>query len=240
MNRRTPTLALALLAAAAPAAGVEHVVTVSDYVFTPSVVQVAPGDTVRWTNNAGGHHHNVVADDGSFRCANGCDGQGGSGDPDDGAWSFTIHFPAAGDFPYFCEVHGGPGGIAMSGTVLVSGPPATCLADANTLCLQQNRFQIRANWQTGAGQSGPARVVKLTEDTGYLWFFTESNVEAVVKVLDGCGLNQRHLVFAGGLTDVRVELTVTDTATGIPKTYVNPQGTSFQPIQDTGAFASCP
>jgi hypothetical protein len=47
-------------------------------------------------------------------------------------------------------------------------------------------------------------------------------------------------VFAGGLTDVQVELTVVDTATGAPQTYLNTQGTPFQPIQDTSAFASCP
>ena len=45
---------------------------------------------------------------------------------------------------------------------------------------------------------------------------------------------------AGGLTDVNVVLTVTDTMTGLVRTYVNPQGTAFQPIQDTSAFATCP
>jgi hypothetical protein len=32
---------------------------------------------------------------------------------------------------------------------------------------------------------------------------------------------------------------VTDTATGVVKTYRNPQGTAFAPLQDTSAFA-CP
>jgi hypothetical protein len=36
-----------------------------------------------------------------------------------------------------------------------------------------------------------------------------------------------------------VVLKVTDTQTGQVKTYVNPQGTAFAPIQDTSAFA-CP
>ena len=56
---------------------------------------------------------------------------------------------------------------------------------------------------------------------------------------DMLALAQRR-VAAGGLTNVRVELTVTDTSTGIPRTYVNPQGKQFQPIQDTGAFDACP
>lgn len=50
----------------------------------------------------------------------------------------------------------------------------------------------------------------------------------------------RYWVFAGGLTDVQTRITVTDTRTGNIKTYLNLQGTAFQPIQDTGAFATCP
>ena len=32
----------------------------------------------------------------------------------------------------------------------------------------------------------------------------------------------------------------TDTQDGTVRAYVNPQGTAFQPIQDTSAFATCP
>jgi len=57
--------------------------------------------------------------------------------------------------------------------------------------------------------------------------------------MNACGING-YWVFAGGLTDVRVTLTVTDTQTGAVKTYTNPIGTPFQPIQDTSAFSTCP
>jgi hypothetical protein len=118
--------------------------------------------------------------------------------------------------------------------------PSVCTPGTTTLCLNDERFQVRATFQTAAGATGAAQVVKLTGDTGYLWFFNASNVEAVVKVLDGCGLNGRYWVFAGGLTDVRTVITVTDTQTGASKQYINPQGKAFQPIQDTSAFATCP
>ncbi len=62
----------------------------------------------------------------------------------------------------------------------------------------------------------------------------------VIKVLNGCSLNSNYWTFAGGLTNVNVILTVTDTQTGLIKTYINPQGSPFQPIQDTSAFATCP
>jgi hypothetical protein len=98
---------------------------------------------------------------------------------------------------------------------------------------------VTASFDADGGNSGAAHAIQLTPDTGYLWFFGSSNVEAVVKVLDGCGLGGHYWVFAGGLTDVSVVLTVTDTQTGQSKTYTNPQGKAFQPIQDTSAFATC-
>lgn len=128
-------------------------------------------------------------------------------------------------------------GIRARFTPVTTGP---CVENATTLCLNNGRFQVQATFQTNTGQSGNAQVVKLTGDTGYLWFFNPSNVEAVIKVLNGCGVNNRYWVFAGGLTDVRTVITVTDTQTGDTKTYRNPQGTPFQPIQDTSAFATCP
>ena len=82
----------------------------------------------------------------------------------------------------------------------------------------------------------------LTSDSGYFWFFNPANIEVVVKVLNACTqAPPRYWVFAAGLTNVEVTLQVTDTqAGGSPKTYVNPLGTPFAPIQDTGAFATCP
>jgi hypothetical protein len=116
----------------------------------------------------------------------------------------------------------------------------TCVENANTLCVANNRFQIRATFNAGASGSGDAQAVALTSDTGYLWFFDASNVEMVVKVLDACALNNKYWVFAGGLTNVNVVMTVTDLQTGTSKTYTNPASTEFQPIQDTSAFATCP
>ena len=118
-------------------------------------------------------------------------------------------------------------------------PTGPCVANSTTMCLNDNRFQVRGTFNTGS-QSGQAQVVKLTTDTGYLWFFNSQNVEVVLKVLNACGFGNRYWVFAGGLTDVEVTLTVTDTQTGGVKQYTNPRGTKFAPVQDTNAFATCP
>jgi V8-like Glu-specific endopeptidase len=118
--------------------------------------------------------------------------------------------------------------------------PSVCTQNSTTMCLADNRFAVSATWRTSDGNTGAGQAVRLTADTGYFTFFSASNVEAVVKVLNACGLNQKYWVFAGGLTNVNVVLTVRDTKTGTTKSYTNPQGTAFQPIQDTGAFATCP
>jgi hypothetical protein len=122
--------------------------------------------------------------------------------------------------------------------------PATattgCTPTATSICLNNNRFRVEATFQVEGQPVGTANAVKMTDDTGYLWFFNSNNVETVVKVLTACGVNNRYWVFAGGLTNVRTVLTVTDTQTGSLKTYINPQNTTYQPIQDTNAFATCP
>jgi streptogramin lyase len=116
----------------------------------------------------------------------------------------------------------------------------SCVADAKSLCLDNGRFRVAADWKAGDGSTGHGHGVGLTANSGYFWFFDKNNVEMVVKVLDGCSTNQHQWAFAAGLTNVEVTTTVTDTFSGLSKTYTNAQGTPFAPIQDTAAFASCP
>lgn len=117
--------------------------------------------------------------------------------------------------------------------------PRACEPDADTLCLHSGRFKVEATWNTNSG-SGVAKVVKLTDETGYLWFFNNDNVESVVKILDGCAINSRYWIFAGGLTDQGVEFTVTDTLRSVTKIYTNPRGQVWKTIADIDALATCP
>src|SRR6185295_1277941 len=118
---------------------------------------------------------------------------------------------------------------------------ATCTPSATALCLNNGRFKVEATFQAPGQPVGTAQVVKLTDETGYLWFFSSTNVEAVVKVINACVAPFNHYWFFGaGLTNVRVDLKVTDTKTGAVNIYTNPQGTTFKPIQDSSAFATCP
>lgn len=127
MIRVTALFIAATLCGVAHATG--HVVNVggnSPPAFVPQTLTVAPGDTVTFINKGG--KHNVLADDGSFRCAHGCkgDAQGNSGAPDSSTWVVSLKFPNPGSVGYFCELHGAPG-QGMYGTIVVQAPqvPAT-------------------------------------------------------------------------------------------------------------------
>ncbi len=148
--------------------------------------------------------------------------------------SVTLAAPQAGTW-YIGLLSRAP----YKGVTLQTGGPAGCFPGGTNLCLAGGRFKVETAWRTADGRTGAGQAVKLTGDTGYFWFFDASNVEAIVKVLDACSFNQRFWVYAGGLTDVQVDLTVTDTVSGAVRTWRNPQGTAFQPIQDSSAFATC-
>lgn len=126
-----------------------------------------------------------------------------------------------------------------SATTLANVGP--CVDDEKNICLAEDRFRVSVEWTTIFDTSGDGIGAEITDNTATFWFFSASNIELVVKVLDACdsSFGSAFWVFAGGLTNVLTEMTVVDTATGQTKTYVNPQNTTFEPLQDTAAFFTC-
>jgi plastocyanin len=116
------------------AGGAEVNVEVRNNFFDPAEVVIQPGDTVTWTN-VGRGLHNVRADDGSFRCANGCDATGGNGNPSAAGWSVSLTFNEAGEIPYNCEIHVG---VGMRGTVIVQAQQA----DAGSLQFDMGNYDL--------------------------------------------------------------------------------------------------
>ncbi len=94
-----------------------HEVLVSSNVFTPSTLVIEAGDTVRWRNTGGSH--NVFAINGNFRCAQGCEANGGDGNPSSEPWVAEVTFRQLGTFVYICQPHIGFG---MQGSVTVIEP----------------------------------------------------------------------------------------------------------------------
>lgn len=101
-----------------------------------------------------------------------------------------------------------------------------------------DRFSITGTWKRLDGRTGNAVGEPLagSSQAGVLWFFRPENIELMVKVLDGCAQNGHYWLFASGLTNVEVDLTVVDTVTGAERSVVNPLGRPFAPILDTRAF----
>jgi hypothetical protein len=127
----------------------------------------------------------------------------------------------------------GLGAILLTANVLSAVP---CAASQTTLCLNSSRFQVEVSWRDSRDRTGVGQAVLITADTGYFWFFSQSNIELVVKVLDARGVNGKYWVFFGALSSVQYDLKVTDTTNGASKTYHNPLG-QFASVGDTQAFS---
>lgn len=137
------------------------------------------------------------------------------------------------------RITAGPGGIwftVFPGDQVARLSTGNCSSgEGDALCLQ-NRFRARLTWRRPGGQtSSTATPVPLTQDTGAFWFFSNANLELMVKVVDGRTVNGRFWVFFGSLTNIEFTLTVTDTETGVTRTYGNQPG-QLQSLADTAAF----
>jgi hypothetical protein len=152
----------------------------------------------------------------------------------------THTFPFPGTYSVSLTAANASGSGMRTQSVTVGAGPVACIPSATTLCLNGGRYRVTAAWRRNDGTTGVGTGIPLTDDAGYFWFFNAANIEVVVKVLGGCGINDHYWVFGAGLTNVEVTLQVTDTERGVSKTYVNPLNTAYQPVQDTSAFATCP
>lgn len=130
---------------------------------------------------------------------------------------------------------------ALLALFLALGPAASahaqggCVPTVTHLCLHYGRFQAEVDWMLPGGIAGKGQAVPLTDDTGSFWFFDNSNLELMIKVLDGRPVNGHFWVYYGGLSDVEYRITVTDTVTGLQEIYINPAGRLVS-ASDTSAF----
>jgi hypothetical protein len=157
--------------------------------------------------------------------------------PPDSAQSVLIHLAAVNTAP-------NTSGEVYFDTVFFGYTPASaCGGDPSLLCVDDNRFQVTAQFalpcDTGSSSADGAQI---TADGGFLWCFDPANPEIFVKVLNACtpALGNTYWVFISGLTNVGVTVTVTDTKTGQQKSYTNPNNHAFVSIEDTAGLEVCP
>lgn len=133
-----------------------------------------------------------------------------------------------------------PTHVTADATTSVQAGASTCIPGLVNLCLDRNRFRVDVAWKDFSGNEGVGKVVPYgSDDSGLFWFFNPQNWEMLVKVLDGCGVNQRFWIFSAATTTVPYSLRIVDTITGAVREYVNPVGRAAASIIDTSAFASC-
>ena len=120
------------------------------------------------------------------------------------------------------------------------------VAQGDGVALLGGRFEVSATfWDDAAQTERPALVVPLlraggeSADSALLGFYQTSNWELLVKVLDGCAVNDHYWVFAAAATDlgwrVRVRDRVTDTRFYAEQVLGLPQ----PPTTDTQALPVC-
>jgi hypothetical protein len=140
------------------------------------------------------------------------------------------------------SIGGHNGTTAGTAAYLTSAVALTCGSTTSSqLCLTPNRFAVTSKWLLPDGTRGVGTVVPGANATsGLFWFFGADNWELLVKVLDGCTVNNRKWVFSAATTNVHYQLAVTDVKSGQTKRYFNYFGQSAPAVTDTGAFATCP
>jgi hypothetical protein len=159
--------------------------------------------------------------------------------------SFEVGALAPASFHLFrvrAENSAGLSGPSNDAGAATDAPVAPCAASATTLCLNGGRFAVEVEWRAPAGDTGDGSAVPLASipDSGLFHFFSPSNLEMLIKVLEACALNSRYWVFYGATTNVEFVVKVSDTQSGKVRAYYNPLGRPAPPVQDTSAFATCP
>ncbi|MCP3961008.1 MAG: PQQ-dependent sugar dehydrogenase [bacterium] len=156
-----------------------------------------------------------------------------------GQWSATLWQSTGRSIVSFGEDESGEL-YALDHGGIVLRFEADCMPSPTTLCLNDNRFKVEVDWETST-ETGRAQVVPGgTDDSSNLWFFSPSNWEMLIKVLDGCAINEHFWVFFAATTDVGLTVTVTDTQEGQVRVYTNPLDQPANAVTDASAFATCP
>jgi len=212
-------------------AGTKYVASGSFFGPATLPAEALPRVLIRWRSGAA--------------CDNGLGGHDGEGSAQRDVWQDVSNLATAPAGAIRAQVwYGwyGPAGQFVNGALVDAAyfGIGSCAPSPTTLCLNQGRFAVSVQFNAAGQAPAAAKTIPLADDSGGFWFFDASNTELLVKVLNGCGLNSRYWVFAAGLTDVHVTISVTDTRTGGVRTYNNPLGHVFDAVTDTGAFATCP
>ena len=148
--------------------------------------------------------------------------------------------------PGFYEVvlaatmRGGAHGTATR-TFLVEAaqPQGLCVETGKTRCLRNGRYAARTTlWWSTDGYHGAGNVARAgTNDSVLFGFHGRNNWEILLKVLNGCSVNQSNWNFGAAATDLGYMVEITDTVTGVSRMWRNEAGQTASPLTDSEAFS---
>jgi len=203
--------------------------------FDFGAAPVTPGDTIAFTQTG----YELSSDDDSF----------GSLLFDAGRGTCTRGvFETENTLPPLDTVAGAGVGVAIYQQT-PSTLPTACIPSDTVLCIddtpRDKRFKVSATFQTaqGGGLSGKAQAIPLSQlgvvHGGLFWFFGADNPEMLLKLVNGCTVNNHYWAFLSATTNVGFTVTVDDTLLANSKTYTSADLTAAAPVEDTSALASC-
>ena len=116
-----------------------HVITVQNFSFSPSSLTVNCNDTIRFSWISGSHP--VTSETGAWTVFT-------------MSASLTVQdivLTTAGSYPYYCALHGGPGGVGMSGTITVTCEPPACPTPTGLTASNITSTSAKIKWDVMSG-----------------------------------------------------------------------------------------
>lgn len=135
--------------------------------------------------------------------------------------------------------------VACGGSVNIVVGDGAIPTDGTVAEFRNGRFRVSGVWraQTGPGtyMTGTMKFTPLaSSESAVIHTGNPNDWVVLIKVLNGCTINNRFWVFYAATTNIEFTITVVDTFTNTTKTYSNPINTPAAPVTDTQAFATCP
>ncbi|MFN0275798.1 MAG: fibronectin type III domain-containing protein [Chitinophagales bacterium] len=133
-----------------------HTINVSNFVFTPSTLTVNCNDTIRftWVNGT----HPIVSETGSWTTFT----------MSSVLTSQDVILTSEGTYPFYCDLHGGAGGLGMSGTITVTCTPPTCDTPTGIFANNITSNSAKINWTAVSGATKYTIQYRPTGTTAWL------------------------------------------------------------------------
>ena len=117
--------------------------------------------------------------------------------------------------------------------------PGSSVLGSDILSLDGGRFEVEVTFEAAGGATGSGIPEPLTERSGAFSFFVAQNLELLIKAEPNPAADSYAVIFSP-LTNVALDITVTDTCNGQVRSYEQPLGTSATVADGTAFPLGCP